>query len=107
MHDWSPERLADAAGARLAYRGDVDAGPRRAIVDSREAGEGDLFVGIKGERDDGGRFAAAALQAGVAGVRRVAQHDRHALEPRIFEQRDRSRVRPGSRERAHASCGPG
>jgi UDP-N-acetylmuramoyl-tripeptide--D-alanyl-D-alanine ligase len=74
VHDWSPERIAEAAGARLAHRGDVDAGPRRAVVDSREAGSGDLFVGIKGERDDGGRFAAAALEAGAWGVLVTPEH---------------------------------
>jgi UDP-N-acetylmuramoyl-tripeptide--D-alanyl-D-alanine ligase len=74
VHDWSPERVAEAAGARLAQRGDADSGPRRAIVDSREAGPGDLFVGLRGERDDGGRFAAAALDAGAWGVLVAPEH---------------------------------
>ncbi|HVE68754.1 MAG TPA: UDP-N-acetylmuramoyl-tripeptide--D-alanyl-D-alanine ligase, partial [Solirubrobacteraceae bacterium] len=43
-------------------------GPRRATVDSREAGAGDLFVGLPGERVNGGRFAAQALAAGAWGT---------------------------------------
>lgn len=42
--------------------------PRRAVIDSRDAREGDLFVGLRGERFDGGEFAAAALRQGVWGV---------------------------------------
>jgi UDP-N-acetylmuramoyl-tripeptide--D-alanyl-D-alanine ligase len=38
------------------------------VVDSREAGPGDLFVGLAGAREDGGAFAAAALAAGAWGV---------------------------------------
>ena len=74
MHDWSPERVAEAAGARLAGRGPASDGPRRAVVDSREAGPGDLFVGLAGENVDGGRFASAALDAGVWGVLVSPEH---------------------------------
>ena len=38
------------------------------MIDSREVREGDLFFGLLGERDDGGRFAAEALRAGGWGV---------------------------------------
>jgi UDP-N-acetylmuramoyl-tripeptide--D-alanyl-D-alanine ligase len=79
VHGWSPERVAEAAGARLVRRGDADSGPRRAIVDSREAGPGDLFVGLAGERDDGGRFAATALEAGAWGVLVAPEHARDDL----------------------------
>ncbi len=88
MRDWSPQELAAAAGAELASQphgvaqgspsggvvaaagGDSPrlAGPGRAVVDSREAGPGDLFVGLPGERVDGGRFASAALAQGAWGV---------------------------------------
>jgi UDP-N-acetylmuramoyl-tripeptide--D-alanyl-D-alanine ligase len=70
MHGWSDQKLADAAGADLlhgARQGDGD-GPTRAIVDSRLAGPADLFVGLQGEKTDGGSFARAALEAGAWGV---------------------------------------
>jgi UDP-N-acetylmuramoyl-tripeptide--D-alanyl-D-alanine ligase len=72
VRDWSPEQVADAAGARVIARGGrggpTEPGPTRAVIDSRHAGPGDLFVGLPGERVDGGRFAADALGAGAWGV---------------------------------------
>jgi UDP-N-acetylmuramoyl-tripeptide--D-alanyl-D-alanine ligase len=66
--DLSAGRLAEAAGARLAG-GNPDApGPRRVVVDSRDLGPGDLFVGLPGERVHGGEFAAAAIDAGAWGA---------------------------------------
>ena len=38
------------------------------MVDSREVRPGDLFFGLRGERADGGEFAAPALEAGAWGV---------------------------------------
>jgi UDP-N-acetylmuramoyl-tripeptide--D-alanyl-D-alanine ligase len=38
------------------------------VVDSREAGPDDLFVGLPGEHADGGAFAAAAIEAGAWGA---------------------------------------
>jgi UDP-N-acetylmuramoyl-tripeptide--D-alanyl-D-alanine ligase len=68
MRDRSADWVARAAGAELAS-GDAEApGPRRAVIDSREVEEGDLFVGVKGENVDGGRFAEQALEAGAWGV---------------------------------------
>jgi len=69
------ERLAAAAGAEVVRRGG-DGGPRRTLIDSREAREGDLFVGLRGEREDGGRFAADALRGGAWGVLVGAEHAR-------------------------------
>jgi UDP-N-acetylmuramoyl-tripeptide--D-alanyl-D-alanine ligase len=60
--------LAEAAGARLAGGDPAAPGPARAVVDSREAGPGDLFVGLRGEHADGGRFAGAALAGGAWGA---------------------------------------
>ncbi len=74
MHAWSPERVAQAAGARLVAPAPHDGGPRRAVIDSRDVGEGDLFVGLRGDNDDGGRFAAQALAAGAWGVLVAPQH---------------------------------
>jgi len=48
------------------------------VVDSREAGHGDLFVGLPGERVDGGAFAAAALDGGAWGVLAAPEHAHEA-----------------------------
>ena len=66
MRGWDAARVAGAAGATLVR--DAPGGPSRVVIDSRAAGPGDLFVGLTGEHDDGGRFAAAALAAGAWGV---------------------------------------
>ena len=58
--------IAEAAGARLVRGG--PGSPRRVIIDSRDVGPGDLFVGLAGTQTDGGRFAASALDAGAWGV---------------------------------------
>ena len=63
----APERLAAAAGAEIVRDGDRGRAGR-ASIDSREAGPGDLFFGLRGEHADGGEFAAAALEAGAWGV---------------------------------------
>ena len=71
MRRWSDQRVAGTAGAQLLRAhpdgGAVD-GPARVVIDSREVAPGDLFVGIPGERADGGSFAAGALAAGAWGV---------------------------------------
>jgi UDP-N-acetylmuramoyl-tripeptide--D-alanyl-D-alanine ligase len=66
MKGWDAARIAAAAGARLVR--EAPGGPARVIIDSRAVGSGDLFVGLTGENVDGGRFAAAALEAGAWGV---------------------------------------
>ncbi len=68
MRDWSPDRVAEAAGARLVAPPPHAAGPGRVVIDSREVGAGDLFVGLTGGNMDGGRFAPQALAAGAWGV---------------------------------------
>jgi UDP-N-acetylmuramoyl-tripeptide--D-alanyl-D-alanine ligase len=65
---WSPDQVAQAAGGRLAAPAAQPGGPVRAVIDSRAAGPGDLFVGLVGENVDGGRFAAQALDGGAWGV---------------------------------------
>jgi UDP-N-acetylmuramoyl-tripeptide--D-alanyl-D-alanine ligase len=67
MISWDARRVAAAAGAELVA-GRPGAGPVRAVVDTRAVAPGDLFVGLPGERVDGGAFAAAALEAGAWGV---------------------------------------
>jgi len=63
----TPEQIAAAMGAEIVAEGGSDQ-PRRAIIDSSEAGAGDLFFGLRGERVDGGEFASAALGAGAWGA---------------------------------------
>jgi UDP-N-acetylmuramoyl-tripeptide--D-alanyl-D-alanine ligase len=63
----TPDRIAAAMGAEIVARG-APAPPRRAVIASGEAGEGDLFFGLRGERVDGGEFAPAAIEAGAWGV---------------------------------------
>ncbi len=72
MTGWGAERIAAAAGARL-LRGS-DGAPRRVVIDSRDAQPGDLFVGLRGERVDGGAYAEQALRAGAWGVLITAEH---------------------------------
>ncbi len=71
--DFDPQRIAAAAGARLVAEGREGA-PARAVIDSREAGPGDLFVGLRGDQADGGMFAQAALDAGAWGALVAAEH---------------------------------
>ena len=74
LQDWDVARLAANAGARLATAGTAPGGPARVVIDSREAGPGDLFVGLPGERTDGGRFAGQTLEAGAWGVLVSEEH---------------------------------
>jgi UDP-N-acetylmuramoyl-tripeptide--D-alanyl-D-alanine ligase len=63
----TPEQVAAAMGAEIVVAGGSGA-PRRGVIDSGEAGEGDLFFGLRGERVDGGEFAGAALGNGAWGA---------------------------------------
>jgi UDP-N-acetylmuramoyl-tripeptide--D-alanyl-D-alanine ligase len=62
-----PAEIAAAIGAEIAAEGRPGA-PVRATIDSTATGEGDLFFGLRGDRRDGGEFAAAAIEAGAWGV---------------------------------------
>ncbi len=90
MLDWSPEQVAAAAGARLeaAAVADAPAGPSRVTIDSRDVRPGDLFVGLRGTRDDGGRFAGAALDAGAWGVLVAPEHAIHAAPGAVIAAED-------------------
>jgi UDP-N-acetylmuramoyl-tripeptide--D-alanyl-D-alanine ligase len=63
----SGEQIAVACGAEIVARGGAGS-PGRATIDSGDTGPGDLFFGLRGERANGGEFAAAAIEAGVWGV---------------------------------------
>ena len=63
----SPAQIAAALGAEVVAEG-PDEPPRRATINSAEAGPGDLFFGLRGENRDGGEFAPAAIEAGAWGV---------------------------------------
>jgi len=76
VKDWGAKRIARASAAGLVRPPRTAGGPARAVVDSRAVRSGDLFVGIRGERDDGGRFAGAALEAGAWGVLVTPEHVR-------------------------------
>ncbi|MBU1395024.1 MAG: UDP-N-acetylmuramoyl-tripeptide--D-alanyl-D-alanine ligase [Gammaproteobacteria bacterium] len=61
-------RLSEAAAMLGVPFGGVDAEVLRVSTDSRTIQPGDLFIALRGEKFDGGRFAAQALQRGAAGV---------------------------------------
>jgi len=68
VKDWTAARVASAAGAELLRPDRRGGGPRAFTIDSRNVPPGALFVGIPGERVDGGAFAVDALAAGAWGV---------------------------------------
>ena len=75
MRDWTPEGIAAAAGASLAAAPPRDAtGPSGVGVDTRGLAAGELFVGLRGRNEDGGRFAAHAVAAGAWGVLARPEH---------------------------------
>jgi UDP-N-acetylmuramoyl-tripeptide--D-alanyl-D-alanine ligase len=85
MREWDAARVAYAAGARLiaepsrASDAAVSSGPRAATIDSRAGVRGELFVGLRGEHQDGGEYAAQALEAGAWGVLVAEVHAERAL----------------------------
>ena len=74
MNQWTPEQVAQAAGARLISPPAEGGGPERATIDSRDAGPGALFIGLPGASHDGGTFAPQALSAGAWGVLTAPAH---------------------------------
>ncbi|MGA7397404.1 MAG: UDP-N-acetylmuramoyl-tripeptide--D-alanyl-D-alanine ligase [Solirubrobacterales bacterium] len=67
MIEIQAERMAAAMGAEILVRG-PGGFPTRAAIDSRSIEGGELFFGLIGENDDGGRFATQALEDGAWGV---------------------------------------
>jgi UDP-N-acetylmuramoyl-tripeptide--D-alanyl-D-alanine ligase len=60
--------VAAALGELLLQRSGPNGEFARAVIDSREARAGDLFVALPGEHRDGHDFAAAAAGRGAAGL---------------------------------------
>ena len=56
---------AAACGGRLIGCGEPETPIGRAVIDSRAVEPGDLFVAFRGERTDGHRFIASALEKGA------------------------------------------
>jgi len=52
----------------VASRGPAGATFGRAVIDSRQAGPGDLFFALRGQRHDGHDFVSSALAAGATGA---------------------------------------
>jgi UDP-N-acetylmuramoyl-tripeptide--D-alanyl-D-alanine ligase len=71
--------VVEATGGELLAGESGDPGPARAAVDTRLVGPGDLFVGLPGERVDGGRHAPEALAAGAWGVLVAPEHGGRAV----------------------------
>lgn len=67
MIELPAERMAAAMGADIVSRG-PGGFPDHAAIDSRQIKGGELFFGLIGANDDGGRFAAKALADGAWGV---------------------------------------
>jgi len=77
MREWEIERVARASGAEVVGGSRAgQTGPEQVSIDSRAAGPGRLFVGLKGERVDGGVYARQALEAGAWGVLVKPEHVR-------------------------------
>jgi UDP-N-acetylmuramoyl-tripeptide--D-alanyl-D-alanine ligase len=77
MRSWDAAHVAAAAGATLLAQpsgGRARGGPSRAVIDSRRVGDGELFVGLRGERADGGEHALEALAAGAWGALVAPDH---------------------------------
>jgi UDP-N-acetylmuramoyl-tripeptide--D-alanyl-D-alanine ligase len=88
VREWNAARIAQAAGARLIAEPSPggpsstltnEPGPRRVVIDSRAMARSDLFVGLRGERQDGGEYGAQALVAGAWGVLVADEHAERAL----------------------------
>ncbi len=61
-------RLSEAAAMLGVPFSGADAEVKRVSTDSRSIQPGDLFIALRGQKFDGGAFAAQALQQGAAGV---------------------------------------
>jgi UDP-N-acetylmuramoyl-tripeptide--D-alanyl-D-alanine ligase len=68
MRSWSADRIAACTQSALVREPADAQGPTRASIDTRTLAPGELFVGLRGEREDGGAHAAEALARGAWGA---------------------------------------
>ncbi|HWX95286.1 MAG TPA: UDP-N-acetylmuramoyl-tripeptide--D-alanyl-D-alanine ligase [Solirubrobacteraceae bacterium] len=83
MRAWDAERIAQAAEATLVWEPSAapgEPGPRGVSIDSRDVKPGDLFIGLRGSRADGGAHAASALAAGAWGGLLAPEHAQRLAE---------------------------
>ncbi len=64
MSLWTSAAIARATGGAASGHFEVDG----VAIDSREVGQGDLFIALKGEATDGHRFLTQAFAQGAAGA---------------------------------------
>ena len=77
---WLKDALAEeTVGLRLHHH-HLEWSWKRITTDSREAGEGDVFVAIPGERFDGHDYAKKASEAGAVCL--VVEHEIHGADAR-------------------------
>jgi UDP-N-acetylmuramoyl-tripeptide--D-alanyl-D-alanine ligase len=88
----TPQEIAAALGAEIVAEGEPSS-PRRAVIDSTQAGPGDLFFGLRGANHDGAEFAPQAIEAGAWGAVVGPDHDR-PLSPDSGEKSVHASVRP-------------
>jgi UDP-N-acetylmuramoyl-tripeptide--D-alanyl-D-alanine ligase len=84
---YPPEQIAAVTRSKLVARGESSF-PRRATIDSSACARGDLFFGLRGDRVDGGEFAAAAIEAGAWGVVVRPEHATELPEAWTFVTED-------------------
>jgi UDP-N-acetylmuramoyl-tripeptide--D-alanyl-D-alanine ligase len=92
MREWDAARVAEAAGAELIVA--AAPGAVAATIDSRALDGGELFVGLRGARTDGGEHAAEALRAGAWGVLIAPEHA--AAAAAAAQEHPHARSSPGA-----------
>ncbi|WP_297612148.1 UDP-N-acetylmuramoyl-tripeptide--D-alanyl-D-alanine ligase [uncultured Sutterella sp.] len=101
---WLKDALAEeTAGLRLHHH-HLEWSWKRITTDSREAGEGDVFVAIPGERFDGHDYARKASEAGAVCL--VVEHEIHGADAAqiIVRNARRALARIARAWRARFSC---
>jgi UDP-N-acetylmuramoyl-tripeptide--D-alanyl-D-alanine ligase len=85
MRELSVQQIAEALSA-VQWDGAAPEGPVRGVIDSRESGPGDLFLGLRGEHHHGSEHAPGALRAGAWGAIVESDHYPAALAAASDEQ---------------------
>ena len=109
-HAWDAAQVARAAGAPAAdraRRAGRGPGPARVVIDSREVGPGDLFVGLRASASTAGASRAARSSAGAWGVLVRREHAEALVAARRGAGRRRPRRRRPARARSQRWPRPG